>query len=471
MSFRKDFLWGGATAANQYEGAWKEDGKSESLFDHLTGGSRTSPRRFTKEIEEGTWYPSHEAVDFYHHWQEDIDLMAEMGFTCFRLSVNWTRIFPDPESDTPNPAGIAFYHKVFRALREKGIEPLVTIAHYDVPYVLTKKYNGWLSRRTIDLYLKYCETLFKEYRGEVRLWITFNEINAGTFFFGDTLSLGLDPEKKFTQQDRLQALHHQFVASAKAVMLGHRIDPENRIGCMIASTTSYPYSPNPKDVLEAQKRMNIGNYYCGDVQVRGDYPAFAEAWWRETGVALEITPEDREILKKGTVDYYSFSYYMSSCVSTDPEHMKSAGNLFGGIKNPYLASSAWGWQIDPEGLRYYLKEVYDRYRIPLMIVENGLGAEDTVTEDGSVHDDYRIDYLRAHIAEMGKAVDEGVDLMGYTMWGCIDLTSLSTGEMRKRYGFVYVDRDDEGKGSFARIRKDSFAWYKKVIASNGRDLV
>ena len=479
MAFPKDFLWGGATAANQYEGAWLEDGKGENIPDHMTGGTKTSPRRFTMELENGTYYPSHEAVDFYHRYKEDIALMGEMGFKCFRLSINWSRIYPNGYDEKPNQKGIDFYHKVFQECKKYNIEPLVTLSHYETPFGLTKKYNGWYGRETIDHFLRYCKTVFTEYKDEVTYWLTFNEINCALTSFGTTMGLGMVPEKEeiiigYQESNeqvnkRFQALHHQFIASAKAVIMGHEINPEFKIGCMLAGSATYPYSCNPKDVLLAQERMRH-NYFCGDVQVLGEYPYFAKRFFEEKNIKITITDEDKEILKKGVVDFYSFSYYMSSCASADPELVKSAGNIFAGVKNPYLQTSEWGWQIDPEGLRYYLNHMYSRYRIPMMIVENGIGANDIISEDGKIHDPYRIDYLREHIKQMHEAIKDGVELMGYTMWGCVDLVSASTGEMKKRYGFIYVDKDNDGNGDLHREKKDSFYWYEKVIASNGEDL-
>lgn len=478
--FPEDFLWGGATAANQYEGGWDADGKGPSVPDHITGGTVDTPRRLTEVLEEGTYYPSHEAVDFYHHYKEDIALMGEMGFKTFRLSINWSRIYPTGLEEEPNQAGLDFYHKVFAECKKYGIKPLVTISHYELPWGLHEKFNGWEGRETIDYFVRYATTLFEEYKDEVDLWLTFNEINCGTMAGGAYLSLGITPESEtmdFFQEEspkqkniRFQALHNQLVASAKAVKIGHEINPENKIGCMIAGQLSYPYSCNPKDALKARDSMNLGNYYCGDVQVRGAYPAFAKRFWKDNNIDFIIEEGDEEVLKEGTVDFYSFSYYMSMADTADPETVKGKGNIFGGVMNPYLESSDWGWQIDPEGLRYYLNEVYNRYQIPLMIVENGLGANDERAADGKFHDDYRIDYLRRHIEQMGEAIEDGVDLMGYTMWGCVDLVSASTGEMKKRYGFVYVDRDNDGNGDFHREKKDSFDWYKKVIETNGKDL-
>ncbi len=480
MSFPKGFLWGGATAANQFEGGWDVDGKGASVPDHIRGGTVTEPRLWDKEIDPSVYYPSHEATDFYHHYKEDIALYGEMGFKCYRMSINWARIYPTGEEAEPNQAGLQFYHNVFQECKKYGIEPLVTISHYELPWAMSVKYNGWTGRECIDLFIKYATTLFKEYKDEVKYWLTFNEINCGAQAIGRILSLGMlgeDHKPMFKTEetpeemsDRFTALHNQFVASAKAVKIGHEINPENKIGCMIAGSMTYAYTPNPLDNKEAQDKMNLSNWFCGDVQVRGHYPYYAKRYFKEHNVTVRMEEGDLDILKEGCVDFYSFSYYMSSCASVDPETIKSAGNIFSGIKNPYLKASDWGWQIDPMGLRIYLNEVYGRYEIPLMIVENGLGAVDVKSEDGKIHDSYRIDYMRDHIKAMEEAIEDGVDLMGYTMWGCTDLVSASTGEMKKRYGFVYVDRDNDGNGDMHRERKDSFYWYKKVCESNGADL-
>lgn len=480
MAFPKGFLWGGATAANQFEGGWDADGKGASVPDHIRGGTVTEPRLWDKEIDSSVYYPSHEATDFYHHYKEDIALYGEMGFKCYRMSINWARIYPTGEDAEPNQAGLDFYHNVFAECKKYGIEPLVTISHYELPWALSEKYNGWVGRECIDAFVKYATTLFTEYKDEVKYWLTFNEINCGAQSFGRILSLGMlgeDHKPMFKVEetpeeasDRFTALHNQFVASAKAVKIGHEINPDNMIGCMIAGSMVYPFTPNPLDSKEAQDKMNLSNWFCGDVQVRGHYPYYAKRYFKDHNVTVRMEEGDLDIIKEGCVDFYSFSYYMSSCASVDPETQKTAGNLFSGIKNPYLKASDWGWQIDPMGLRIYLNEVYGRYEVPLMIVENGLGAVDEKSEDGKIHDSYRIDYMRDHIKAMEEAIEDGVDLMGYTMWGCTDLVSASTGEMKKRYGFVYVDRDNDGNGDMHRERKDSFYWYKKVCESNGADL-
>lgn len=485
MSFRSDFLWGGATAANQFEGGWNEGGKGLSVPDVMSGGTKTAPRHITDGVFEEYHYPSHEAVDFYHHYKEDIALYGEMGFKCFRMSINWARIYPHGDEMQPNRSGLDFYRSVFEECKKYGIEPLVTLSHYELPYYLAKEYGGWTNRKLIDLFIRYCETVFTEYKGLVRYWLTFNEINTlvmgtyGNIMGGGILPPGRDVEVGTAvavdeswddPQKRYTALHHQLVASAKAVQLAHSIDPDNKVGCMILGRAAYPYTCNPDDVLKAQQVMRRANYYCGDVQVRGAYPSFAEKLWREQGVCVEVTAEDAEILKNGTVDFFTFSYYSSTTATDDPSVPIAAGNMMRGPANPYLKNSEWGWSIDPKGMRYYLNEVYDRYQLPVMIVENGLGAEDVMENDGSIHDPYRIDYLREHIRQMEKAVEDGVDLMGYTVWGCTDLISASTGEMAKRYGLVYVNKDNDGNGDLKRSRKDSFFWYKKVIASNGTDL-
>lgn len=475
--FPKDFLWGGATAANQIEGAWNVGGKGSSVSDHLTTGSVNTPRMFTNEIKDEEIYPSHEAIDFYHRYKEDISLFADMGFKVFRMSINWTRVFPNGDDKEPNQEGIEFYRQVFLELKKYGIEPLVTISHYEMPYTLSRKYGGWENRECIGFYLNYCECIFNEYKDVVKYWLTFNEINCLNTKFGETPSGGFkredgpllihDTESNSVQKSRrYQALHHQFIASAKAVVMAHQISPSYQVGCMIASSAVYPLTCNPCDVIEAQKKMRF-IYFASDVHVRGEYPYFTNKLFEEEGVSIKIQEGDLETLRRGTVDFYTFSYYMSSCITVKKDAEETAGNVSFGNKNPYLETSEWGWQIDPKGLRYLLNELYSRYQLPMMVVENGLGAVDVMEADGSIHDQYRIEYLREHIKQLEEAITDGVDLIGYTPWGCIDLVSASTGEMKKRYGFIYVDKDNEGKGTLNRYRKDSFYWYKKVIESNG----
>lgn len=489
MSFPKNFLWGGATAANQCEGAWNVDGRGMAKTDVTTGGSVKSPRLVTyidkdgvghaepespKGIPEGAHYavldgylyPNHEAIDFYHHYKEDIALLAEMGFKTFRMSISWSRIYPTGEEEEPNQKGIEFYRNVFKELRKYNIEPLVTIWHFDTPLALIEKYGDWQDRKYIDLFAKYARTCFTEFKGLVKYWLTFNEIN-NTVMFLEMFGNKADDED-YTKA--YQHLHYQFVASAKAVQIGHEIDPENKIGCMICGITFYPMTCDPADILLNRHTWEKGIFYCGDVQCKGEYPTYAKRLWNEHNVKLDITDDDLKQLKKGCVDMYSFSYYMSTVVTTHKVSDVVGGNFSAGARNEYLKYSDWGWATDASGLQYYLEVMYDRYHKPLLIVENGLGAFDKVEEDGSIHDPFRIEYYRQHIKAMEKAIENGVDLIAYTTWGCIDLVSAGTGEMAKRYGFIYVDKQDDGTGDFSRSKKDSFYWYKKVIASNGEDL-
>ena len=478
MVLSTDFLWGGATAANQCEGAWDRDGKGVSVADICTGGKFGQSKRITPVLEEGTFYPSHEAIQHYDRFREDIALFAEMGFKCYRFSIAWTRIFPNGDETEPNEAGLRHYEEVIDECLKHGIEPLITISHYEVPFGLTKKCNAWVSRDMIDYFLNYCRAIFTRYKGKVKYWLTFNEINSASEPMGALLNQGIlndleHPTDFMKQPDisqqRYQGLHHMLVASALAVKMAHEIDPNYRVGNMMIYSASYPLTCEPDDVLACQAYNRRYNYYCTDVQARGAYPSFAKCMLEELGVQLEVQPEDAEILKNGTVDFITFSYYMSSC-QTAKDMKGGEGNILGGVPNPNLPSSDWGWQIDPKGLRYALNDLYDRYGLPLMVVENGLGAKDEIEADGSINDDYRIDYLRQHIEQMKEAVKDGVDLMGYTPWGCIDLVSASTGEYAKRYGMIYVRRYDDGTGDFARLKKKSFYWYQKVIATNGEDL-
>ncbi len=473
--FPEGFYWGGATAANQFEGAWNVDGRGPSVDDHFTGGTKDKPRTITVDIEPDVLYPNHDGIDFYHHYEEDIALFAEMGFNMFRMSISWSRIFPNGDDEKPNELGLAFYDRVFDCCRAHGIEPLVTLSHYEMPYHLVEKYNGWASRELIGFFEKYCQTVFDRYHDKVRYWLTFNEINCGTMDMGNLFETsmirgfaGPASEAHTTPQERYQALHHQFVASARVVKYAHERYPQFRMGNMDCFILSYAATCDPKDVLANESEMRRMNWYCSDVQVRGYYPSYAKRYWRENDISLEIEDGDLEDLKEGTIDFYTFSYYMSSVVGTH-DVKQAAGNMtFGGV-NPYLKSTDWGWQIDPDGLRFALNEIYDRYQIPLMVVENGMGALDKVEEDGSIHDTYRIDYLKSHVRAMREAVDDGVDLKGYTWWGPIDLVSAGTGEMRKRYGFIYVDKHDDGSGTYKRSRKDSFYAYQKIIKSNGTE--
>lgn len=487
MSFPKNFLWGGATAANQCEGAWDIGGKGPTVSDFSTAGSLSEPRYTTyvtkegkpgkammfepmpegakRTVFDGYYYPYHEGIDFYHRYKEDIALFAEMGFKLFRMSVSWARIYPKGIEEEPNQEGLDFYRNVFLELKKYGIEPLVTIFHYDLPVYLEEELGGFVNRRLIDCFEKYAETLFREYNGLVKYWLTFNEINSPIL-----IRNYLPNYPKEAVRASLQSLHHQFVASARAVRAAHRINPEMMVGAMLAGVCSYPLTSNPDDVLANQRRLQDEFFYSGDTMARGAYPYYAKRLWDEYDVTLSTEPQDFVDLREGKVDMVTFSYYSTGCITTDENAEKAKGNFTTGAKNPYLKYSEWGWSIDGKGLRYFLNELYGRYGLPLMVVENGLGAVDELEEDGSVHDPYRIAYTREHVLAMKAALADGVQLLGYTYWGCIDLVSASTGEMKKRYGFIYVDRDNDGSGTLKRYKKDSFYWYQKVIATNGEDV-
>jgi len=475
MPLKKDFLWGGATAANQCEGAFNKDGKGLANVDVMPHGGDRFPVGMGKmkmfECDDKHFYPSHEAIDMYHNFKEDIALFAEMGFKCYRLSIAWTRIFPNGDEEKPNEAGLKFYDDLFDECLKHGIEPLVTICHFDVPMHLIKTIGGWRSRLMVDYYAKYAEVLFERYKNKVKYWLTFNEINIVLHF--PFMGAGLYFEESENQEQvKFQAIHHELVASSLVTKIAREINSEFKIGCMLAAGNTYAYTSNPDDVWESMKR-DRSNYMFIDVQSRGAYPSYALKQFEKKGIEIPWVNGDVELLKDYTVDFISFSYYSSRVASTDAEVTgKTSGNMgFFAVKNPYLKASEWGWQIDPLGLRITMNALYDRYQKPLFIVENGLGAIDVADEVGFVEDDYRISYLREHIKAMIDAVEiDGVDLMGYTSWGCIDLVSASTGEMSKRYGYIYVDKDDSGKGSFRRTKKKSFYWYKKVIATNGADL-
>ena len=469
-----DFLWGGATAANQCEGAYQENGRGLANVDVIPAG----PDRFAVALgkkkmlqcDEKHFYPSHESIEMYHHFREDIRLFAKMGFKCYRFSIAWTRIFPNGDEKEPNEDGLRFYEEIIDECLKYGIEPLVTICHFDVPVHLIKKNGAWKHRDMIGYYLNYCKTIFARFKGKVKYWITFNEINMILHlpFMGAGI---LFDEGEDEESVKYQAAHHELVASALATRMAHEMMPGCMVGCMLAAGSTYANTCAPQDVWKSIEK-NRENYFFIDVQSRGEYPAYARKMFERRNIHLEIKQEDLEVLKENPVDFIAFSYYSSRLTSADPTVDKmTSGNAFATLRNPYLKESEWGWQIDPLGLRITMNELYDRYQKPLFIVENGLGAVDIPDKNGYVEDDYRIAYLKEHICAMKDAVNEdGVRLLGYTAWGCIDLVSASTGEMKKRYGFIYVDKDDENKGTLRRISKKSFAWYKKVIQTNGEEL-
>lgn len=465
--FPENFLWGGAVAANQCEGAYQEDGKGLSIQDVMPCGIKGA--RTEKPTADNMKLIG---IDFYHRYKEDIKLFAEMGFKVFRTSIAWSRIFPRGDEETPNEAGLKYYDDLFDECHKYGIEPLVTISHYETPLYLAEHYNGWLNRKMIGFYERYVRTIFIRYKDKVKYWLTFNEINS--ILNSPFMSGGIHiPKEELTESQLYQAIHHEMVASALATKIGHEINPDFQIGCMILSMPVYPLSPDPKDVIAAMEEEHKHDMFT-EIHVRGEYPGYMKRYMKEHGIEVHFAEGDSEILKN-TVDFISFSYYVSVCATADEEkNIRGEGNLLGGVPNPTLKASEWGWQIDPRGLRYVLNQFWDKYRKPLFIVENGLGAVDHLVlgADGelTVEDDYRIEYLKNHLLQVEEALEDGIPVMGYTTWGCIDLVSASTAELKKRYGFIYVDRNDDGSGTLNRYKKKSFNWYKEVIATNGESL-
>lgn len=456
-TFPNDFLWGGAIAANQVEGAYRQDGKGLSTSDCTPNGL------FGEIIDRNQHQISSikdTAIDFYHRYPEDIALFAEMGFSCLRVSIAWTRIFPNGDEQQPNEQGLAFYDKLFDEMAKHNIQPLVTLSHYEMPYHLVTQYGGWGNRQVIEFFTHYAKVVFERYKDKVKYWLTFNEINMSLHepFTG----VGLD--RNSSKQQIYQAIHHQLVASGRAVKLCHQIIPDAKIGNMLLGAVAYPLTPKPEDVWAAHQE-NHGWLFFGDVQVRGYYPTYMHRYFKQNSIDLSITEQDIEDLKN-TVDFVSFSYYMSCCATADPS-LKTKGNILDMVPNPYLKASEWGWQIDPVGIRYLLNMLYERYQKPLFIVENGLGAKDKLETDGTINDDYRINYMNDHLVQIHEAIEDGVEVMGYTSWGPIDLISASKAEVTKRYGFIYVDLNQDGTGSLKRYKKRSFYWYKSVIASKG----
>lgn len=471
MSIDKNFLWGGAVAAHQCEGAWDIDGKGVCLADVLTVGGVRTPRRITNGVLNNEYYPHHDGIDFYHRYKEDIALFEEMGFNAFRTSINWARIYPNGDDGMPNEEGLQYYDDLFDSLLEAGIEPVVTLSHFEMPYNLVTKYGGFRDKRVIDFFVKYAETVMNRYKDKVKYWITFNEINnqSGMHDLSVFTNSGIIFEKgDFKEQIVYQSVINEMIASARVVTLAQSINPNMKVGCMIAYVPIYPHSSNPKDILLAQKVNKIRNYFYNDIHVFGQIPEYMRKEFERLGVNIEISDQELSDLRAGTVDFISLSYYMSFTVSVS--NIDDSFEMMPGIfvvKNNYIESSEWEWPIDPDGLRYVLNEVHDRYHKPIFIVENGFGSKDTIT-NGTINDDYRIKYLSEHINAMKESIEvDGVDVMGYLIWGCIDLVSFGTGEMDKRYGLIYVDRNNQGKGSLNRQKKKSFEWYKRVIKTQG----
>lgn len=480
--FPKNFLWGGALSACQAEGAYNVDGKTLTVpevmpFNPKNDRKVTKQLKITKEmIEEAKndpdtiKYPKRRGIDFYHTYKEDMALFKEMGFKVFRYSISWARLFPNGNDKEPNELGLKFYDSVIDECLKNGMEPLITISHFDFPIVLIEKFGGWYNRKLIDLYLRYCEVIFNRYKGKVKYWVTFNEINMSIKAGPKTMGV-IDEGQENYEEMLFQALHHQFVAAAKATKLAHEINKENKIGSMVAYFTTYPYTCKPADALAMQKDDQMKNLFYLDILNGGKYPYYSKKYFEEHNIKLNIKDGDLEVIKENTADFVGMSYYNSMISSDDGDQLElTAGNVHSVYKNPHLDANEWGWQIDPIGLRYTLNHVYDRFGLPVFILENSSGFFDELTEDNKVHDPYRVDFLRKHIEQLKLAIEDGVEVIGYTMWGPIDMISSGTSEMSKRYGFIYVDQDDYGNGTMKRYKKDSFYWYKNVIATNGKEL-
>lgn len=474
--FPSDFLWGGATAATQLEGGWNEGGKGPSIMDHTTNGDLNNARKITDIIDKNKYfYPNHTGSKHFNYFKKDIELFAEIGFKAYRMSINWSRIFPNGDDEKPNREGLEFYREIFEHCRLNNIEPIVTMTHYDMPWNLAQNYGGWTNRKLIEFFKIYARTIMTEYKGLVKKWLTHNEINFGTVTYGEYVTSGIIPlSRKIIMDDpnastkeinaRFQALHNEYVASAHAVEIAREIDEDIEVGAMVCGFAFYPATSKPDDVRQAQLDMEIWDYYSLDVMVKGHYPYWAKRYWNEHDIELDITKEDLEILNKGTVDYIGLSYYRTDISEFDDSYDSHKTNF--GKMNPNLPATKWDWSIDPSGLRWLLNEFYARYELPMLIVENGIGTQDELV-DGKIDDLERIDFMKDHIKAMEEAIKDGVKLMGYTTWSAIDIVSASTGEFKKRYGLIYVDADDEGKGTYQRYRKESSYWYEKVIQNNG----
>jgi 6-phospho-beta-glucosidase len=466
--FPENFLWGGAIAANQAEGAWNVDGKGVAITDVTEHG--IAKNQHDQKVEPGKFYPSHEAIDFYHRYADDLAYMAEMGFKCFRTSIAWTRIFPTGEEEEPNEKGLEFYDKLFDKMIELGMEPVVTISHYETPLHLYTKYNGWESKELIPLFEKYCRVIFNRYKDKVKYWMTFNEMNNVQTIPYAAAAMDLTGNQSNQLRQIYQAAHNMYVANALANKLAKEIMPHAHMGIMLSlsQAAAYPASPRPKDVfgtLQFQRRTFIN----ADVQLKGKYPNYIKRVWKENDVHIDMTDEELQLIADYPSSFLGFSYYRSSIFE---DGMKIYGDTGGvvGKKNPYLEVSDWGWPIDPLGLRWMCNLMQDRYDCPLFIVENGLGDNDIISEDGKIHDKARSKYLIDHVRAIGEAIQDGCDIIGYTWWGPIDIVSAGTGEMKKRYGFVYVDKDNDGNGTLERMKKDSFDIYKEIIETNGENL-
>ncbi|MDD8047989.1 MAG: glycoside hydrolase family 1 protein [Thomasclavelia sp.] len=491
MSFPKNFYWGGAIAANQYEGAWLTDGKQPNVTDVLVGimskdpGIKWNPetKKYEMCLDKNKAYLSHEAVDGYHRYKDDLKLMAGMDFNSFRTSIAWGRIFPNGDEKEPNEEGLKFYDDMFDEMNKLGMDPVITLSHYETPLHLVTEYGGWSNPKMIDFWMNYVKTVFTRYKGKVKIWLTFNEVNAlfrMPLVAGGVLTIKdpkdpSDPIGSTTLQDQWDAYHNLLVANALTVQACHELDPDSQIGCMMtaSSTATYPYNCDPKNVLGALDTQRMGIFFFADPFCLGIVPTYLKKVWKEDKVTVNFTDEELKLIKEHTVDLLTFSYYRSTTFEKDSHIAGDTGGLVS-KENPYLKDKApepWGWAVDPEGLRYTLNVLYDRYHLPLLIVENGVGLDENLNEKGTIDDDFRIHYMEEHLKNVHAAIEDGVDCRGYMYWGPIDVVSAGTGEMKKRYGFVYVDRFNDGHGTLERKLKKSYYWYKEVIDSNGENLL
>lgn len=463
-TFPKDFMWGASTSAYQVEGAWNEDGKGPSVMDMAKHPEGTSDFKVCS--------------DHYHHYKEDIALFAEMGFKVYRFSIAWTRVFPKGTGEV-NQKGIDFYNDLINELLAHNIEPVVTMYHFDLPYALQEK-GGWSNRETIDAFENYAKVLFTHFGDRVKYWLTINEQNM-MILHGTAIGT-VDPSIENPEKELYQQNHHMLLAQAKVMKLCHDMCPNAKIGPAPNITSIYPASSKPEDVLAAHNWSSIRNWLYLDMAVFGRYNNVAWSYMEEKGYTPTIEDGDMEILKDAKPDFIAFNYYTTATVEqsmNDASDRNASGGdqqivlgepgVYRGASNPHLEKTEFGWEVDPVGFRNTLREIYDRYNLPLLITENGLGAYDKLEEGDVVNDDYRIDFLRKHIEQAQLAITDGVQIMGYCPWSAIDLVSTHQGYV-KRYGFVYVNRDEFDLKDLRRIKKKSFYWYKKVISTNGENL-
>lgn len=486
----RTLLWGGATASSQYEGAYAAGGKGLDTQDcrpylPRTSNATTETRLLTQAVintarasahadtpasaQPFSFYPFRTGSDGYHHLEEDITLLAELGIDIYRFSISWARLFPTGDESEPNPAGLAYYDRVFSAVRAAGMKVFLTLTHYAMPLAIVEDHGGWTQRDTIERYVRFARVVFERWGDTIDYYLPFNEINAGYFSPWNGVGLPKPEAGPYDQSLVFQSLHHQFVASARVIELQRRIAPHCQSGCMVADFCYYPHTCSPEDNLATVRAEQVNQWLAVDVLARGFYPSYIDRFFAEEGISITVMPDDLDLLTRYTCDFVSISYYQSSVYSTDETAEQTAGNLVSSVKNPYLAATDWGWQIDPVGLRTALNKLYDRVQKPIFISENGMGSRDALARDTDgnpcVHDPYRTDYLARHFEQIDEAVRDGVDLIGYIMWGVIDIVSAGSCEMEKRYGVVYVDADNEGCGTYNRFKKDSFAWYQRFIAT------